>query len=77
LRNLLIRGLIERVQNPQDQRSFLYRPSFDLLQYLGVSRVDELPDYEATRSKLAAFLQQQEEDTSSADEQSDTHEHAG
>jgi len=27
LRNLLIRGLIEKVSNPTDQRSFLYKPT--------------------------------------------------
>src|SRR3989338_1181330 len=29
LRNLLVRGLVERISNPEDQRSFLYRPSFE------------------------------------------------
>ena len=46
LRNLAIRGLIERIENPNDQRSFLYIPSLLLLQHLGVSKVSELPEYE-------------------------------
>src|SRR5258708_22002950 len=37
VRNLLIRGLIEKIENPEDRRSFLYRPTFDLLSHLGVS----------------------------------------
>src|SRR5207253_1777638 len=31
LRNLLVRGLVERVTNEKDQRSFLYKSSLDLL----------------------------------------------
>lgn len=55
LRNLLIRDLIERVDNPEDQRSFLYRPTFNLLSHLGVSRVGDLPEYVKTREDLELF----------------------
>ncbi len=46
LRNLLLRGLIERIENPKDARSYLYRISFDFLKYLGAASVEELPGYE-------------------------------
>ena len=46
LRNLLIRGLVERIVNPNDERSFLYKPTFDLLSHLGVSSIQELPEYQ-------------------------------
>ncbi|MFA6397327.1 MAG: SMC-Scp complex subunit ScpB [Candidatus Paceibacterota bacterium] len=46
LRNLLIRGLIERETHPTDQRKFIYKPTFDLLSYLGLSKIDELPNYQ-------------------------------
>ena len=36
LRNLLVRGLIERIDNPKDQRSFLYKPSLEMMSYLGI-----------------------------------------
>ncbi len=50
LRSLLIRGLIER--NPAlNSNVYLYQPSFDLLKYLGVSKIEELPEYEAINSK--------------------------
>jgi segregation and condensation protein B len=55
LRNLLIRGLIEKVPNPKDQRSFLYKPTIDLLSQVGVTRAEELPDYESIRAELDAF----------------------
>lgn len=55
LRHLLVRGLIEKIPNPQDSRSYLYRPSFDLLSYLGITTVEELPEYEAVREELRTF----------------------
>jgi len=49
LRNLQIRGLVERVNNPKDARSFLYKPTFELLQFLGVSKIEDLPEYEKVK----------------------------
>jgi segregation and condensation protein B len=46
LRNLLVRGLIERVVNPEDERTFLYKPTFDLLSLLGIQSIKDLPEYE-------------------------------
>ncbi len=45
LRALLIRGLIERQGNPEDARGYVYRPSFQFLEHLGLSRVEDLPDF--------------------------------
>lgn len=45
LRNLLLRGLVERVENPKDARSYLYRVSFDFLKYLGLESVEGLPKF--------------------------------
>jgi len=49
LRNLQIRGLVERIDNEKDHRSFLYRPTFELLQFLGVSKIEDLPEYEKVK----------------------------
>ena len=53
LRNLLIRGLVERQPDPKRGNVFLYRPSFDLLKYLGVGKVEELPEYEKFQALIA------------------------
>ncbi len=45
LRALSVRGLVERIADPKDQRRYLYKPSFELLQFMGVKSVEELPDY--------------------------------
>ncbi len=49
LRNLLLRGLIERANDPQRGNAYVYSPSFDFLRYVGVSRAEELPDYQKFR----------------------------
>jgi segregation and condensation protein B len=46
LRALQIRGLVERKPNPKDARGFIYIPTFDLYNYLGITKKEELPDYE-------------------------------
>lgn len=46
LRNLLIRGLIEKKGHPQDARAYIYEVSFDFLRKLGLGSIKELPDYE-------------------------------
>lgn len=52
LRNLLVRGLVERVTKPGDERSFLYKPTFDLLAHLGVKKVEDLPEYTRMREEI-------------------------
>lgn len=45
LRNLLLRDLIERQDNPKDAREYVYFPTFRLLESLGLRGTEELPDY--------------------------------
>lgn len=45
LRNLLLRDLIERQDNPKDAREYVYFPTFRLLQLLGLQGTEDLPDY--------------------------------
>jgi segregation and condensation protein B len=60
LRALLIRGLVERIDNPKDARSYLYKPTLDLLSHLGVSKIADLPEYEKVRADITAFKQSTE-----------------
>ena len=50
LRNLLMRGLIEKSSDPQKSQGYLYSASIDLLKYLGISKIGELPEYEKFKS---------------------------
>ena len=45
LRNLLIRGLIERIPNPKKPNAYLYRPTADLIRHLGITNKEDLPDF--------------------------------
>lgn len=47
LRSLLMRGLLERIENPKDNRGYLYKISFEFLKKLGVESVNRLPDFES------------------------------
>lgn len=55
LRNLLIRGLVERIPNPKDARSYLYKPTLELLSHLGTSKIEELPEYQQVREEIESF----------------------
>lgn len=52
LRGLLIRGLVERLENPTDRRTYLYKPTFELLSYMGIKRLEDLPDYQAVKEEI-------------------------
>lgn len=46
VRSLMMRGLLERIENPSDNRGYLYKISFDFLKKLGIDSIEKLPDYE-------------------------------
>lgn len=60
LRNLLIRGLIEKVPNPKDKRSFLYKQTMELLAFLGLSSIEGLPEYKEVKHELEIFAETDE-----------------
>ena len=55
LRNLQVRGLVQRISNPNNTRSFLYEATPDSLKHLGVTEITGLPDYQAMREELEKF----------------------
>ncbi len=63
LRNLMVRGLIERKINPKDGRSFLYNPSFRLLQFLGINNINNLSGYEDFKKTIDQFMESSKEGT--------------
>ena len=61
LRALMVRGLVERIHNPSDARSFIYKPTFELLSFLGISNVSELPNFDKALEELVVFAEEREE----------------
>ncbi|MDO8424244.1 MAG: hypothetical protein Q7S54_01370, partial [bacterium] len=55
LRSLLVRGLIERTDSLSGERSYSYKPTLKLLEYLGVTRREELPEFESAFRKIEEF----------------------
>lgn len=61
LRNLLIRGLVEREVHPKRANTYLYRPSPNLLKILGITSAEELPDFAKYRALTNIFEKENEE----------------
>jgi len=60
LRNLLVRGLIEKITDQKDSRRALYRPTFETLSFMGITSIEQLPNYEDVRNQLQEALKNQE-----------------
>lgn len=58
LRNLLIRGLVEKVNGAGDQRTFLYQPTMQLIAFMGLTKPEELPEYAAMRESAVVTAQE-------------------
>lgn len=63
LRNLSLRGLVDRKENPLDNRSFIYEASLDFLKSLGVGRLEELPDYAILKKRGQEVFSEMEKET--------------
>ena len=63
LRNLLMRGLIEKDTHPTDQRKLIYKPTFELLSYMGAGNKEDLKDFETIKASLDRSLREAEEVT--------------
>lgn len=63
LRNLLVRGLIERTPSKKDQRTFTYHTTPQLLEHLGITSKQQLPDYEKIMADLDRFEKENSEET--------------
>ncbi len=66
LRNLLVRGLVERREHPTDTRSFTYAGTPELYTHLSITKREELPDFESVVNAIENFeLEQKKEETES------------
>jgi len=55
LRNLMIRGLVER-STKDDVRGYIYASTIDALRYLGLSSVKDLPEYRDIRDSIESKI---------------------
>ncbi|MFW5853070.1 MAG: SMC-Scp complex subunit ScpB [Patescibacteria group bacterium] len=63
LRQLTMRGLLEKNKNINgDNKTLVYKPTIDLLTKLGISNLNDLPDYQTIKTKMNSFKQDEGED---------------
>lgn len=55
LRNLLVRGLIERREHPTDARSFVYAATPSLMNHLGITKREDMPEFQNVMDSLEIF----------------------
>lgn len=60
IRALLLRGLIERVEDAGDKRRARYQPTVDALAHLGATTLSELPRYKELHEALKSEEEKQE-----------------
>ncbi len=53
LRQLLIRGLIEKVPSASDKRMLHYKTTLEFMQHLGIKDIKELPDFEELTKNIS------------------------
>ena len=58
LRALSVRGLVEKTTDAKDSRRFVYKPTFELLSYMGVKSVDELPEFGGVNKEIEAVTEE-------------------
>jgi segregation and condensation protein B len=56
IRNLFVRGLIERDASKLDERIYLYKPTLELFRYLGISKIEDMPEWNNLQDELKALL---------------------
>lgn len=59
LRSLMIRGLIEKIPDPDHANGFVYQPTFDLMKQLGLQGKEDLPEFTRFQDLLKIFEAQQ------------------
>ncbi len=55
LRSLMIRGLVERIPDPEHPSGFLYQSTFDFMKHLGITSKGDLPEYQKFQELLKVF----------------------
>jgi len=68
LRQLTLRGLLERARDENDSRAWLYTVTPELLAHMGVASPRELPEYETLSATLEERIEPQLKETTPAND---------
>lgn len=56
LRALSVRGLIEKISSEKDSRVTIYKPTLELLSFMGLKSISELPEYDNVKQSLSSTI---------------------
>jgi len=56
LRSLMVRGLIERKPDPKRSNGYLYQPTFEFLNHMGLDSQDKMPEFEKYRELVQSYF---------------------
>jgi segregation and condensation protein B len=71
LRNLLLRGLVERKASQADERMLQYSITGEAVRFLGLSKIEDLPEYEESRKVMEDVALEETETEENGAEQQD------
>ncbi len=57
LRNLSIRGLVEKAVHPTDSRKIVYKPTIEAQNYMGVASISDIPEFAQYHALLNQSLE--------------------
>ncbi len=60
LRNLLVRGLVEKGGGVDGERGFSYKPTSELFAFMGISKVEDLPEFNRVKEEFESFTKKEE-----------------
>jgi segregation and condensation protein B len=75
LRNLSVRGLIQRESHKDDSRKYVYKPSLELLSFMGTTKREDLPNFEEVQKQMEEKINDgvEENDLGQKTEETDNH----
>ncbi len=56
LRALAVRGLVEKTIDTDDNRKYIYKPTFELLSFMGVKSIEELPGFGEVNNSIKTAI---------------------
>lgn len=58
LRSLMVRGLIERKPDPKRSNGYLYQPTFEFLNHMGLGSQNDMPEFEKYRELVKSYFEE-------------------
>ncbi len=64
VRNLLMRGLVERTQSAEGRKTYEYKVTLDFLKHMGLTKIEDLPEFSSFKDILSKYETSSEKEKS-------------